>query len=116
MTQDQYENHSFEVSWEADRGDTTYSGSRVLGSKRPLSIPIGPYWNQLFYAAIVVLLAFVVGVGISPGAGAITVGAWTGVAWYIDLVPTELGAGAVILILAIGAWTTMREQEPGVIQ
>jgi hypothetical protein len=116
LSEDQYENHSFVVLWEAERGGETITGKTYVGAKRPLTLPIDTYWKHVLYAAITLLLAFIVGVGIGPAAGITTVGMWTGVAWYIDLVPTELGAGAVILIMLIGAWTTMREQEPEVIQ
>jgi hypothetical protein len=114
ISQNQYDNESFVVEWDADRGDETITAKQVVGSRQGIDLPIDKVWKNVIYAAITLLLAFLVGAGISPGAGAITVASWSGVAWYIELVPAELGAGVVILAFAIGAWTTMQEQTPEV--
>lgn len=114
ITQSEYENTTYNVSFVAERGDGQISGSKLVGSRQTLTFPISDIWRHVIYAAVTFLLAFTVGVGISAGAGAITVALWSGVAWFVGIVPQELGAGAIILALLIGIWTTTQEQDPRV--
>jgi len=114
ITQDEYNNETFVVEWEAERGGEVISGSQTVGSRALLDFPLDRSWMNIGFALVVFILAFVVGAGINPGAGAVTVSMWSGVAWYLGIVPTELGAGAIILAIAISGWMLINQDGQGV--
>ena len=117
ISQSQYENQTWEVSWEADRDGETVSAVRPIGGRGPIDFGVlDAFWITAAFSLIALVLAFAVGASISAGAGGLAVAGWMGIAWYIGAVPTELGAGAIILAFLVSAWTTVNEQEQQVIQ
>jgi len=113
ISQDDYDNKEYKVLWEADRGDETLSASQFAGGQRPVDLPLDQLWVNVLYAVITLILAFVAGGGVHPAAGAATASLWGGVAWYLGIVPPELGAGAVILGIAISAWMFISRSDQG---
>lgn len=116
ITQEQYDEQTWEVSWSADRDGETISAVRPVGGRGPIDFgALDDFWITAGFSLIALLLAFAVGAGISAGAGGLAVAGWMGVAWYIGAVPTELGAGAIILAFLVAAWTTVNEQDQQVV-
>lgn len=114
ISTDQYNNETFVVEWSAERGGETIGSTEVAGGQRIIDMPLDGLWLNVVFGAVALLLAFLVGAGVHPAAGAITVSGWAGVAWFIGLVPAELGAGAVILSFAISIWMLVQQSNQGV--
>jgi len=114
ISTDQYNNESFVVEFESDRDGEILNGQTVVGGQRILDFPLDAQWLNIIFALVALVLAFVVGAGIHPAAGAITVSGWAGVAWFIGMVPSGLGAGAIILGMAISVWMMVQQNSTGV--
>lgn len=98
-----WQNNEFDVEWTAERDGKTIGANRYVGAKQPLNIPITGLWKTVGYAVMTFVLAFLVGAGAGPAAAILSVGVWSGFAVYIELAPPTLGAGATILVIAMGA-------------
>jgi len=115
INQTQYEETDYEVSFSAVRDGETITQSQPAGGQRPLNLPLDQLWLNVLYALVTLMLAFVAGGGVHPAAGAVAASLWGGLAWYLGLVPPTLGAGAVILALAVSGWMLMsRSDQVGV--
>lgn len=101
LTQNQYENHSYVVSWSAGRDGEVITGQTYVGSRQGITLPLDTVWMQVGYAALILVFAFLVGAGVNAAAASLVVISFAGFGWYIKIVPPELGAGAIILGLMI---------------
>lgn len=101
LTQDQYDNHSYIVSWSAGRDGGVITGRTYVGSRQGINLPLSRIWMQVGYAALILVFAFLVGAGVNAAAASLVVMGFAGFGWYIEIVPPELGAGAIILGLMV---------------
>jgi len=109
-----WENNEFRIVWNADRDGEQISANRLVSGKQPLNLPLDGLWQAVGYALTVFVLAFLVGAGAGPAAAIIAVGLWSGFAVWVEIAPPELGAGATILVVAMGAVVKARQSQPQV--
>lgn len=117
LTSAQYHSHDIIVQWSAQRDSGRVNGKRAIGGQHFFDFgSLNQAWLTVAYGAVALIFGFAIGAGISAGAGALAVAGWSGLAWYIGLVPSTLGASAVLLAFLVATWTRIHEQRPELIR
>lgn len=97
------ENNTLVVEWQAKRGGEIITGKRLASGKAILNFPMSAMWRSVAFALVTILLAFLVGAGVGVAPALVTIAVWAGFAVFIGFAPDELGFGATLLVLLIGA-------------
>lgn len=108
-------NRTWVAVFTATRDGDTVTGRQVAGRQtNPLGINLDDDWKHRIALLSLVLLGFLVGGGINPQLGSLTVVAAAGMWWYIEWMPTEVTAAAILIaaLVAVGFTIGTRQGEP----
>lgn len=92
------------VSWSASRNGSRIQGKRVVGpNSGDFEMALAPMWKHVASVGLLIVFAGLFG-GVSATLGGGVVAVMGGFFWYIRWLPAEVGAGAVVLALAVAAF------------
>lgn len=102
------------VEYNTTRNGENVRGSFVVGPQRTINPGLSDFWQAVGGVAALVIVAGLFG-GLRARAGAVAVPLLAGGLWFIGWLPGAVGAGAIILALAMGVIyaTTGNEAVPG---
>lgn len=100
------------VEWSASRDDTTINGRRVVGPDAGSpGVPLAGMWKSVASVGMLLVFGGLFG-GIRADLGAVIVSLLGGLLWWLGWMPAAVGAGAVVLALAVATFYYAANRRP----
>lgn len=99
ITENESEN-TWVVNFTAERGGEQISGEVLAGKQRALGTGLADIWLHSLSVGLLIVVAGLFG-GLNARVGAIVVPLLAGIFWFLGMLPAAVGAGVIILALAI---------------
>lgn len=96
----QNDSKTWVVEWQAERNGEQISGSTIVGPRVTFGVPLSPLLKHSLAVGMLILVGGLFG-GVKSELGAVVMSLLAGGLWMVEWLPPAIGAGAIVLALAI---------------